>query len=75
MFSPITMAASIIVPIAIAIPPKLIILDGILNNLIKRKVRTMAMTRENAVMSVAPICRKKSPRTTMVMITSWTRTP
>lgn len=70
-FSVTTIAASTIVPIAIAIQPNDIIFDGIPNTFIHVKVISTPITRDTAVMREAPkFHRKRKSMITVITISA-----
>ena len=69
-FSVTTIAASTIVPIAIAIPPSDMIFEGILNNFIHANVMSIPTTSDTAVISEAPKFHKKRKSIITVIIIS-----
>jgi hypothetical protein len=74
MFSLTTIAASTIVHMAIAIPHRLMIFEGIPKRYIKRKVNTIPTTKETTTANVAPKCHKNIHKISAVIIISCTRT-
>lgn len=69
-FSVTTIAASTMVPIAIAIQPSDMIFDGIPNTFIQAKVISTPITRETAVMREAPKFHRKRKSIITVIIIS-----
>jgi len=72
-FSIITMDASTIAPIAMAIPPRLMIFDPIPKSFMSRNGRAMVRGRTMSMMSVERKCIKNRPIISMTIMLSSSR--